>query len=264
MFTVRERDRARDHVLEIAAADPRVVAGAVVGSLAHGGGDRWSDLDLTFGVADDITVADVLGEWTKRVVEDLDAVVLFDLPSGDTIYRVFLLPGCLQMDLSFTPASRFGANSPRFQLLFGHAHDRPYATPPSAQDLFGWAVAYARDARACIERERWWQAEHSISAIRDNALALACRRRDLPARFGRGYDDLPPEVLRAFDAALVRSLTREALLDALAASIEGLVGESAEAGPMAAKSAPRLRELVEAMVGVEKQDILPQDSGESV
>jgi hypothetical protein len=244
MFTIEERDAARDHVLEIAASDPRIVAGAVVGSLAHGSGDRWSDLDLTFGVADEITIAEVLGDWTKRVVADLDAVVLFDLPSGDTIYRVFLLPGCLQVDLSFTPASRFGAGGPRFRLLFGQAHERPQAASPPAQDLFGWAIAYARDARACIERGRWWQAEHSISAIRDNALSLACRRRDLPTRFGRGYDDLPQEVLQAFQSALVRSLTRQGLLGALAASIEGLMRESAEVAELAEKTGPWLRELL--------------------
>jgi hypothetical protein len=244
MFTIEERDAARDHVLEMAGSDPRIVAGAVVGSLAHGGGDRWSDLDLTFGVADEITIAEVLSDWTKRVVADLDAVVLFDLPSGDTIYRVFLLPGCLQVDLSFTPASRFGAGGPRFRLLFGQAHGRPHAAPPPAQDLFGWAIAYARDARACIERGRWWEAEHCISAIRDNALSLACRRRDLPARFGRGYDDLPQDLLQAFQGALVRSLTRQSLLSALATSIEGLLRESAEVAELAEKTGPRLRELL--------------------
>src|SRR5207249_8777006 len=34
MFSVAERERARARVLELAASDPRVVAGAVVGSLA--------------------------------------------------------------------------------------------------------------------------------------------------------------------------------------------------------------------------------------
>src|SRR5947208_7023090 len=199
MFTLEERDAARDHVLQIAASDPRVVAGALVGSLAYGGGDRWSDLDLTFGVADDVAVAEVLDDWTRRVVADLDAIVLFDLPAGETIYRVFLLPGCLQVDLSFTPASHFGPAGPKFRLLFGEAHPRPYPEPPKAQELFGWAVAYARDARACIERGRWWQAEHCIDAIRHNALTLACRRRDLPTSFGRGFDDLPTEVLQAFE-----------------------------------------------------------------
>jgi hypothetical protein len=244
MFSLEARDATRDHVLEIAASDDRVVAGAVVGSLAHGRGDRWSDLDLTFAVADDVAVSDVLDEWTRRVSADLDAIFLFDLPSGQTIYRVFVLPGCLQLDLSFTPASHFGASGPRFRLLFGQAHERPYTAPPPARELFGWAIAYARDARACIERRRWWQAEHCVSAIRDNALALACRRRDLPARFGRGFDDLPADVLQAFEGALVRSLTRDALLVALTASVEGLLSESDEVAALAARTEPRLRELL--------------------
>jgi hypothetical protein len=36
MFTIKDRDLVRDHVLQMAASDPRVVAGAVVGSLALG------------------------------------------------------------------------------------------------------------------------------------------------------------------------------------------------------------------------------------
>ena len=34
MFSVSDRDRIRDHVLQLASSDARVVAGAVVGSLA--------------------------------------------------------------------------------------------------------------------------------------------------------------------------------------------------------------------------------------
>ena len=245
MFSLQERDRARDHVLEMAASDPRVVAGAVVGSLAHGAGDRWSDLDLTFGVADDVPVADVLTDWTGRVVADLDAVVLFDLPSGPTIYRVFLLPGCLQIDVSFTPAARFGAGGPRFRLLFGETHPRQSPEPPPARELFGWAVAYAREARACIERGRPWQAAHSIDEIRQRALTLACLRRGLPTSFGRGYDDLPPDVLHAFHGSLVSSLGRRELLGALASSVGGLLRESAEVD-VAAKVAPSLHELLSA------------------
>lgn len=71
MFSVEDRDAARDHVLGMAEADARVVAGAVVGSLAHGSGDRWSDLDLTFAVADATSIADVLEDWTRRLVADL-------------------------------------------------------------------------------------------------------------------------------------------------------------------------------------------------
>jgi hypothetical protein len=246
LYTIEQRDAAREQVLALADSDERIVAGAVIGSLAFGTGDRWSDLDLTFGVADEVPVADVLADWTGRLVDELDAVVLFDLPSGDTIYRVFLLPSCLQMDLSFSPASRFGAGGPRFRLLFGEAHEKQFPTPPPAEELFGWAFAYAREARACIERERWWQAELSINAIRDHALMLACRRRNLPTRFGRGYDDLPSEVLDAFVPARIQSLTREALLAALAGSVEGLLRESTEIAELAGKVEPRLRELLAA------------------
>ncbi len=116
MFTVQDRDRVRDRVLEMAAADPRVVAGAVVGGLADGGGDRWSDLDLTFAVADSAPVSEVLADWTREFKADFGAAHLFDLPAGASIYRVFLVPDCLQVDLSFTPASAFGARGPQIQL----------------------------------------------------------------------------------------------------------------------------------------------------
>src|SRR4051812_35883852 len=112
MFTVHDREQLRERVLALAASDVRVVAGAVIGSQALGEGDRWSDLDLTFGVANDVPIAHVLEDWTGDLVRGLSAVKLFDLPYGATIYRVFLLPGCLQCDLSFTPASEFGALGP--------------------------------------------------------------------------------------------------------------------------------------------------------
>lgn len=243
MFSVEERDRVRDRVLEMASADSRVVSGAVVGSLALGGGDRWSDLDLTFAVADGAPVAEVLADWSRSLVDEFDAVHLFDLPSGATIYRVFLLPDCLQFDLSFAPASEFGAGGPKFRLLFGSAVEKPYASPPSAHELFGYAVHHARAAHVCIERGRYWQAEYWISALRDYALSLACRRRDLPARYGRGFDDLPAEVLDAFSDALVRSLEREELLRALAGAVAGLLRESAEVRDVAAKVELQLREL---------------------
>ena len=232
-----------DRVLEMAAADPRVVAAAVVGGLADGGGDRWSDLDLTFAVADDVPVSDVLADWTREFVAEFDAAHLFDLPAGPSIYRVFLLPGCLQVDLSFTPAAAFGARGPRFRLLFGSAVDVPQAPPPSANDLFGLGVHHAVRARFCIERGRWWQAEYWISGVRDQALALACHRRGLAVAHGRGFDDLPQDVLAQFDDTLVRSLKAEELRRALSSAVSGLLRESAEAAELAARVEAQLSEL---------------------
>jgi len=243
MFTIKDRDHIRERVLQIAASDARVVAGAVVGSLALSEGDRWSDLDLTFAVADEFSMFDVLEEWTRTIIEEFDATHLFDLPSGPSIYRVFLLPDCLQFDLSFTPASRFGATSPKFKLLFGSAVDKPHLPEPSAHELFGYAVHHALRARFCIERGRFWQAEYWISATRDYALSMACRRRGLPARNGRGLDNLPKEVHEAFIGSLVASLERDELLRALRCVIEGLLGETEEVHDLAMKVESQLREL---------------------
>jgi hypothetical protein len=244
VFAIEERDAARDRLLEMAKADGRVVSAAVVGSLSVGSGDRWSDVDLTFAVSDDVHVDQVIADWTRQIVTDFDAVVLFDLPSGHTIYRVFLLPRCLQVDLSFTPAAWFRPRGPRFRLLFGAAGEVSSSDPPDPRDLFGWAVVYARAARAYIARGRWWQAAHCIDGVRDRTLALACISRNLESAHGRGYDDLPPAVLDPLRRTLVTSLAPEALLEALRASVDGLLRESASLGEVATKAGHSLREWV--------------------
>jgi len=243
MFKISDRDLVRDRVLQWAQEDSRVVSGAAVGSLALTDGDRWSDLDLTFGVADEFSMFDVLDDWTRRAIADFDATHLFDLPSGSSTYRVFLLPGCLQFDLSFTPASKFGATGPKFKLLFGAAIEKPHAQPPSSHELFGYAVHHALRARFCIERGQFWQAEYWISSLRDYALSLACRRRGLPAQHGRGFDDLPADTLDTFKNSFVKTLDRDELLRVFRIAIEGLLGEAEEVQDLAAKVTPHLREL---------------------
>jgi predicted nucleotidyltransferase len=247
MFTVSERDHLRDHVLRLATADPRVVAGAVVGSLARTEGDRWSDLDLTFAVEDPVPITEVLEDWTRDLIAEFRAVHLFDLPSGASLYRVFLLPGCLQFDLSFTPASSFGARGPKFRMIFGSSVEQPFAPSPSPHELLGHAVHHALRARFSIERGRYWHAEYWISSLRDCALALACRRRDLPAVYGRGFDDLPAGVRAAFERALVSKLEREELMSALGCAIDGLLREVDEVRDLAARVEPQLRELMAAL-----------------
>jgi hypothetical protein len=243
MFSIKDRNLIRDHVLELARSDSRVVAGAVVGSLALSDGDRWSDLDLTFAVADEYSILDVLEDWTSNVTKGFNATQLFDLPHGASIYRVFLLPGCLQFDLSFTPASKFGAAGPKFKLLFGQSVEKPYLQPPEAQELFGYAVHHALRARFCVERGRYWQAEYWISGARDYALQLACLRRNLPAAEGRGFDDLPHEIRDVFSRTFVIELTRDELLRALGRVIDGLLYETDGLQELAMKVKPQLLEL---------------------
>jgi hypothetical protein len=231
VFTVEQRDALRERVFTLAENDRRVVAGAAVGSLALGGGDRFSDLDLTFAVADGVPVAEVLEDWTRTLGDELAAVQLIDLERGPTTYRVFLLPNALQFDLSLTPAARFAPAGPRLRLLFGEIVEGETRTPkpPEAADLLGWGVVYGLHARTCIERGRVWQAEHYIGAVRDHALSLACLRRELPAVQARGYDDLPAESLACFDGTHVGSLEPERLRSALSAAMRALLHEGKQA-----------------------------------
>jgi hypothetical protein len=257
VFTVEQRDALREHLLRLAEEDEHVVAGAAVGSLAVNGGDRFSDLDLTFGIADDVPIADVLDDWTRTLIDELDAVHLADLERGPTTYRVFLLPDALQFDLSMTPAAQFRPAGPRFRLLFGEtaAGESEVSTPPVAGDLFiptpqvagdifAWGVIYALHARACIERGRVWQAEHYIGAVRDHALSVACLREGVTAVQARGYDDLSAETLARYEDAHVGAVEPGLLRAALAASVLALMREGAEARlPHAHVVAERLAEL---------------------
>lgn len=235
MFTVEQRDELLERVTRLGEADERVVAGAVVGSLAVDAGDRYSDLDLTFAVADGIQVGNVLGDWMRTLVDELGAVVLVDLERGPTTYRVFLLPDALQLDLSMTPVAEFRPAGPRFRVVFGETaggESEPTVgtlfieTPAVAGDIFGWGVIYALHARACIERGRIWQAEHYIGAVRDHALSLVALREGVTAVQARGYDDLSVETHDRLAGAHVGSLDRDALRTALATSTIALLDEA--------------------------------------
>jgi hypothetical protein len=256
VFSEEQRDALRERVLRLAEEDERVVAGAIVGSLAVDSGDRYSDLDLTFGIADRVPVVDVLDDWTRTFIDELEALRLADLERGPTIYRVFLLPDLLQLDLSMTPAGAFRPAGPRFRLLFGEtAIDEmdvptPVAgslfipTPAVADDIFGWGVIYALHARTCLERGRLWQAEHYVGTVRDHALSLACLRHGQPVAQARGYDDLPADTLARFEDAHVGAAEAGPLRAALIASVRALLDEGAHAGlPHAHVVAERLAEL---------------------
>ena len=244
MFSTHDCDRVVARLTDAAKADERVRAAALVGSLSRQEVDRWADIDLAFGVADAAHVRPVLIDLDAILSNEFGAVHLFDLPFGSAVFRVLLLNGCLQCDLSAMPATDFGALGPKFRLLFGQAVSKPFAEPPSASDLFGYAVHHAVRARFCIERGRFWQAEYWISGLRDHALALACRSRNLPARDGRGFDELPGEVSSRFRGALVSTLDRDHLLSGLALAIDGLLQESSGVVDRAADVESRLRELV--------------------
>lgn len=244
MFTAEQREQVRERVLDLARADPRVTGGALTGSSALGVQDEWSDIDLFFGVADGITPENVLDDWNEDFRREFDALHHFDLRSGAAVYRVFLLPSGLEIDVAATPQATFGPRGPRFQTLFGATHPQEPPPPPATQDLIGLGWHHVLHARSCIERGKPWQAEYWISAIRDHTLALACLRLSEEATYARGVDRLPAGVTAPLADALVRSLDEAELRRALAAATTALLGELEAHDPtLCARLKPLLQEF---------------------
>jgi hypothetical protein len=77
----------------------------------------------------------------------------------------------------------------------------------------------------------FWQAEHWLSSVRDQVLALACLRLGHPARHAKGAHLLPASLTVPLEAALVRSLDEPELRRALNAAIVALTEELALSAP---------------------------------
>lgn len=246
VFTPDERDRLRAALVSEAEADPRITGVALVGSAAVDREDRWSDIDLALCLDADADVDEVVRDWSGRVYRDHHVVHHLDVRSGATLFRVFLLHNTLQVDLSFWRPADFGATGPAFRLLFGAAADVPEVRPPAALHLVGTGWLHALHARSGIARGRVWQAEHMVSGMRDQVLALACLRHGLPAAQGRGVDDLPAEVTGPLGSTLVRGTDPAELVRAFRATVEAFLAEvdAADAG-LASRIAPTMRELVD-------------------
>jgi len=225
MFTPEERARLRSDLLEYAANDRRISGAAITGSAAAACEDRWSDIDLAFGVSDAAELPSILSDWTVYMYDQHLALHDLDVISGAWTYRVFLLPNTLQVDLAFVAETEFRALAPTFRLMFGKANEPRHVSPPPAGALIGLGWLHALHARNCIARRSLWQAEYMISGIRDNALALACIRHGLPAVHGRGMDLLPSGVAAQFEDALVRQLEIAELSRAFRVVVHGLLSE---------------------------------------
>src|SRR6266566_4402175 len=244
MFTAEQRDYVRQRVLALAQSDPRIIAGALTGSMAFGGGDRWSDIDVAFGLAEGITPEAVLDDWTHKLEREWGVIHHFDLPFGSSVYRVFLLPSGLEVDVAATPAEDFGARGPNFRALFGPTHQLAALPQSNASFLIGLCWHHVLHARACIERHKPWQAEYWISEIRDHILELACLRLGENAFYGRGFDRLPSLVGDPLADALVRSLKEPELRRALAVATRCLIGELDEwDSTLCARLSPVLQEF---------------------
>jgi hypothetical protein len=223
MFTTPFRDRVRHFVLELARTDARVTGGAITGSASLDASDRWSDVDVAFGIAEGHSLGTVLDDWTRALDREFGVIHHFDLRVGRS--RVFLLPDGLEVDVAVAPAGGFGAWSPEFRAVFGTAQQLETMPQPEAAYLTGMGWLSVFHARACIERIQPWKAEFWISGVRDQVIGLACLRLNEDAIYGRSVDRLPTSVTGPLADALVRSLDAQELRRALAAATACLIGE---------------------------------------
>jgi predicted nucleotidyltransferase len=252
MFTIAFRDHVLRRVLELARADPRVTGGALTGSTARGSGDRWSDIDVAFGIADANLLAAVIDDWTQALDQEFSLVNHFDLSrTGKRIFRVFLFPSGLEVDVSVMAAEEFGAFGSKFRALFGTAHQLEAMLQPEASYLMGLGWLHVFHARAFIERHQPWKAEYWISGVRDQVIALACLRLGENAIYGDGVDRLPRAVTDPLAGALVRSLEEGELRRALAVGTTCLIAELEQWDKqLSVRLSPLLREFGTQEAGV--------------
>lgn len=229
MFTPFHRAEVRRQLLELAQRDPAIPAAANTGSYAVDGGDAFSDIDLAFAIIGDLSTA--LDRWTELLRRDFGAVQHWDLPVEPTVYRVFLLPDGLEVDIAFTPAADFGPRGPKWQLAFGTPEVTEHRPNPGGSDadryreLVGLAWHHVLHARACIGRGKYWQAEWLIAGVREKVLALSCLRLGYSTSFARGVDQLPVSLTQPLRDSLVRTLAPIELGRALAVAVTALLAE---------------------------------------
>jgi predicted nucleotidyltransferase len=248
VFTSQQREQICAKLIAAAKADSRIAGAAHFGSRAIGLQDRWSDIDLGLCLANDVGLDQVLIDWTARLYRDHAAVANYDVRRGDILYRVFLLDNTLQVDLSFWPASEFRAVGPKFSLIFGAAGEPVSAPVPDPKDLIGMAWLYALHVRSSIVRSRLLQAEHMLSGMRDNVLALMCTRQGMTALQGRGLDDLPQEQKARAAESLAHSLEPVELARAFRVTMGALLEELQCADPdLAAKLKGPLNRIINSL-----------------
>jgi hypothetical protein len=223
MFTAEDRDRLRSALVRLAEDDPAVLAAAHTGSYAIDESDRYSDVDIALAVAGDLNAA--IAAWTRWFEDVQGALHYWDLVSGSSVFRVFLLSDGLEADIAFVPVDDFGPYGPQFRLVFGEARTSRTPAAVDRDQLVGLAWHHVLHIRACIARERLWQAEHWIAALRDKIVALACSRLGIRSDNAKGAHLLPEEATRLLSATLVRELSAQDLTRALSASVTALLAE---------------------------------------
>jgi hypothetical protein len=229
------RDEVRDQLLQLAEDDPMIIGAALTGSVATGAADDWSDLDLALG-AGDHDLAAVLDRWTRTMVEQYGALHHWDLPAAEWIYRVFLLPGLLEIDIGFAPADQWGPRADSWRTIFGDPADLRADHPTAdARTWVGHLWHHLIHARTATERGHGLQAAHWGAAARDLIIESACGRLGLPTAYGKGAHLLPAELRTALESTLIGTTDPDDLHRAIDALLDVAATELPAVDPAAAE-----------------------------
>jgi predicted nucleotidyltransferase len=205
LFTPEQRAEVAARVLELLRADRRVGDAVLIGSLATGAADAYSDVDVAVSVEDGVSPDEIAADWVRLMYAEFPVVHHYEV-SFDGPLRGFLLDGLLEVDIAFTHLA--------LDPLADEARDPDvHAT----QAGFFWHdVLHAVFA---LRRGRPWRALYYVECLRTRVLTVASAARGLRSSELKETDDLPPELLAQVEATLLASVEPEALLG----SIRGLI-----------------------------------------
>jgi predicted nucleotidyltransferase len=203
MFTEEFRREVYESILNQSREDPSIISAAIIGSAAAGTKDRWSDIDLTFELTAGIKPGEVLSKWTNYLSEKFAGEMLLDLWLEETVYRVFLLPAYLQVDLSFSPNGKFYAVGPHFKLLYGQISEHRQIPELDADLYRSWIVHHLIRSYFCIQRNKLWQAHFWMNESRNYIMDLECNRNGFGSSHGRSYHLLNQELKAELEETLI-------------------------------------------------------------
>jgi hypothetical protein len=211
-----------ERAVELMEQDTRIEAAVLTGSLGRGAGDRWSDIDLDAVLSSGMDLASVVAAWEALAYREWPVAHHYATEFGTTLVRGFLLRNALLIDLAFTPVDEFSAWAP-VRVLFDRsgrataagASWKPWSPTPDAKGEAGFAAHDVLHACVAANRGRPWQALYFLQRIRNRTLALASERHGLDSDDFAHVDDLPANETRPMESALVGSLERGVLIEAI-------------------------------------------------
>lgn len=250
-----EHQRLLAGIAAYSAADPRILAASVFGSMGRGTWDEHSDLDLDVVTVDGLTL-DVPQEVTTlcRALGEEPAVVVPDRADAADV----VLPSLMMLSIRYHPLSTTSPNivdsllvltgkiSPEAIVAAGLANRRPPS--PSAEELVSRCVRLAAVVDVCLRRERFWVGYQVLNEARGLLVQLFAQSQGAVRAYhalndGVGDPRLHEQFGKTVPAFSVQSLQEAhvALLDLLEHELPALSNGTSHLTPAQREVVRRLR-----------------------